>query len=147
VVRAVWSLGCVAAELILGRPLFPGRDCVEQLVEIFQVLGTPTRDEIESMNRSYTDFRFTTVQRRPWSSTFPASAPADLIDLIAKLLAYSPSVRITPLHVCIQPTFDVLRQSSTRLPNGAALPPLFNFTETELGIEPALNAKLTAGAR
>jgi serine/threonine protein kinase len=139
-----WSLGCVAAELMLGRPLFPGRDCVEQLVEIFQVLGTPTRDEIESMNRNYTDFRFTTVQRRPWSSTFPPSAPEDLIDLVAKLLAYSPQARITPLHVCVLPTFDLLRQSSTRLPSGGALPPLFNFTDTELAIEPSLNAQLTA---
>ena len=27
----VWSLGCIFAEVLLGRPLFPGRDAVSQL--------------------------------------------------------------------------------------------------------------------
>jgi glycogen synthase kinase 3 beta len=35
--------GCVAAELLLGHPLFPGDSGVDQLVEIIKVLGTPTR--------------------------------------------------------------------------------------------------------
>lgn len=64
----VWSLGCVGAELLLGQPLFPGESGVDQLVEIIkvwthkdpkkiewlssQVLRTPTRDEIQSMNFS-----------------------------------------------------------------------------------------------
>ena len=42
----VWSVGCVAAELLLGQPLFPGDSGVDQLVEIIKVLGTPTRDQI-----------------------------------------------------------------------------------------------------
>ena len=40
----VWSCGCVAAEMLLGQPLFPGESGVDQLVEIIKVLGTPTRD-------------------------------------------------------------------------------------------------------
>lgn len=32
-----WSLGCVAAELLLGEPLFPGDSGVDQLVEIIKV--------------------------------------------------------------------------------------------------------------
>jgi serine/threonine protein kinase len=35
----------VAAELLLGHPLFPGDSGVDQLVEIIKVLGTPTRCE------------------------------------------------------------------------------------------------------
>lgn len=34
-----WSLGCVAAELLLGEPLFPGDSGVDQLVEIIKVLS------------------------------------------------------------------------------------------------------------
>lgn len=33
----VWSAGCVAAELMLGAPLFPGDSGVDQLVEIIKV--------------------------------------------------------------------------------------------------------------
>ena len=36
----VWSSGCVAAELLLGAPLFPGDSGVDQLVEIIKV-GDP----------------------------------------------------------------------------------------------------------
>ena len=54
----VWSVGCVMAELLLGQPLFPGESGVDQLVEIIKVLGTPTRDQIHSMNPNYSDFKF-----------------------------------------------------------------------------------------
>jgi hypothetical protein len=38
------------AELMLGQPLFPGESGIDQLVEIIKVLGTPTRDQIKTMN-------------------------------------------------------------------------------------------------
>ncbi|KAH7651770.1 Non-specific serine/threonine protein kinase protein [Dioscorea alata] len=62
----IWSAGCVLAELLLGQPLFPGENSVDQLVEIIKVLGTPTREEIRCMNPSYTDFRFPQIKAHPW---------------------------------------------------------------------------------
>ena len=62
----VWSLGCVGAELLLGQPLFPGESGVDQLVEIIKVLGTPTREEIQSMNSNYTEFKFPQIKAHPW---------------------------------------------------------------------------------
>ena len=38
------------AELMLSTPLFPGESGIDQLVEIIKVLGTPTRDQIKTMN-------------------------------------------------------------------------------------------------
>jgi hypothetical protein len=40
------------AELMIGQPLFPGESGIDQLVEIIKVLGTPTREQIKSMNPS-----------------------------------------------------------------------------------------------
>ncbi|XP_073065178.1 cyclin-dependent kinase C-2 C-like [Primulina eburnea] len=37
----LWSVGCVFAELFLGRPLFKGRNEVEQLHKIFKLCGSP----------------------------------------------------------------------------------------------------------
>ena len=37
----VWALGCVLAELYLGRPIFPGRTETEQLTTQISVLGAP----------------------------------------------------------------------------------------------------------
>ncbi|XP_027155136.1 shaggy-related protein kinase eta isoform X3 [Coffea eugenioides] len=62
----IWSAGCVLAELLLGQPLFPGENAVDQLVEIIKVLGTPTREEIRCMNPNYTDFRFPQIKAHPW---------------------------------------------------------------------------------
>ena len=55
------------AELILGRPIFPGESGVDQLVEIIKVLGTPTRDQIQAMNQNYTEFKFPQIKANPWS--------------------------------------------------------------------------------
>lgn len=49
----IWSTGCVMAELMLGQPLFPGESGIDQLVEIIKVLGTPTREQIKTMNPNY----------------------------------------------------------------------------------------------
>ncbi|XBH92746.1 hypothetical protein VPH35_083811 [Triticum aestivum] len=37
----MWSLGCVMAELLSGKPLFDGEDDAQQLLAIFCVLGVP----------------------------------------------------------------------------------------------------------
>ena len=35
----MWSLGCVAAEMFLGLPLFPGTSEHNQLLRIVEMLG------------------------------------------------------------------------------------------------------------
>jgi hypothetical protein len=36
-----WSLGCILAELLQGKPLFPGRTEIDQIDKHFRMLGTP----------------------------------------------------------------------------------------------------------
>uniref|UniRef100_A0A8C2GWQ4 mitogen-activated protein kinase n=1 Tax=Cyprinus carpio TaxID=7962 RepID=A0A8C2GWQ4_CYPCA len=37
----IWSVGCIMAEMLLGRPLFKGNDYLDQLREIIKITGTP----------------------------------------------------------------------------------------------------------
>ncbi|CAF0754924.1 unnamed protein product [Rotaria sordida] len=37
----IWSVGCIMAELILHKPLFPGQTKFDQLNKIFDIIGTP----------------------------------------------------------------------------------------------------------
>ena len=60
---------------------------------------------------------------------FRARTPPEAIDLVSRLLEYTPSSRISPLQACAHTFFDELRETNTRLPYGRELPPLFNFTE------------------
>jgi serine/threonine protein kinase len=139
----IWSQGCVGAELLLGQPLFPGDSGVDQLVEIIKVLGTPTKEEIRSMNSNYMEFKFPQIKGCQWKKIFRNRTPEDAMDFIAANLAYTPSNRLKPLEGCAHPFFDELRQESTQLNSGGgALPPLFNFTEHELSQSPELLEKL-----
>ena len=97
----VWSAGCVFAELMLGQPIFPGDSGVDQLVEIIKVLGTPTREQIKEMNPNYTEFKFPQIKAHPWPKVFRARTSPEAIDLVSRLLEYTPSARISPLQVCI----------------------------------------------
>ena len=139
----VWSVGCVMAELLLGQPLFPGESGVDQLVEIIKVLGTPTRDQIHSMNPSYSEFRFPQIRANPWPKLFRSKTPESAINLIAKLLVYNPEQRLKPLDAICHPFFEDLRNEKTRLPNGNKLPDLFNFQKEEISsVDPSIMDKI-----
>lgn len=45
----VWSIGCILAELLLGKPLFKGKDYVDQLNKVLDVLGTPDESVIRKI--------------------------------------------------------------------------------------------------
>ena len=97
------------------------------MVEIIKVLGTPTREQIHSMNPNYSEFKFPQIKAHPWPKVFRSRTPPDAIDLIQKLLMYNPERRLTPLEAIMHPFFDELRDKNTRLPNGNPLPDLFEF--------------------
>uniref|UniRef100_A0A0E0PRB7 Protein kinase domain-containing protein n=1 Tax=Oryza rufipogon TaxID=4529 RepID=A0A0E0PRB7_ORYRU len=41
-----WSIGCIFAEILTGKPLFPGKNVVHQLDLMTDLLGTPSMDAI-----------------------------------------------------------------------------------------------------
>eukprot|EP01128_Nolandella_sp_AFSM9_P002620 TRINITY_DN1299_c0_g1_i2.p1 TRINITY_DN1299_c0_g1~~TRINITY_DN1299_c0_g1_i2.p1 ORF type:complete len:378 (-),score=40.34 TRINITY_DN1299_c0_g1_i2:133-1104(-) len=133
----VWSAGCVMAELILGEPIFAGKDSLDQLIQIIKVLGTPSREDIRAMNTPESDFDACPVfQPCPWTNVFPRRTSPESIDLVSQMLIYTPTARLGPLKVCAHPYFDILREnhanrhSSPRYA-GSTLP-LFALSSEEL---------------
>jgi len=57
----------------------------------------------------------------------PRTAP-EAIDLVSKLLEYTPGARSSAIEALAHPFFDELRVEGARMPNGRDFPPLFNFT-------------------
>ncbi|KAF7589923.1 MAPK protein hog1 [Aspergillus hancockii] len=43
----IWSAGCIFAEMIMGRPLFPGKDHVHQFHIMTELLGNPSEATLE----------------------------------------------------------------------------------------------------
>lgn len=72
----VWSLGCIFAEMILKRPMFPGDSEIDQLFRIFRVLGTPTEDTWPGVSQ-FSDYK----------SVFPKFEPQSLPSLIIQYKA------------------------------------------------------------
>ncbi|TGO63269.1 hypothetical protein BCON_0014g00580 [Botryotinia convoluta] len=144
----VWSTGCVMAELMLGQPLFPGESGIDQLVEIIKVLGTPTRDQIRTMNPNYMEHKFPQIKPHPFNKVF-RKADANAIELISKLLEYTPTERLSAIEAMVHPFFDELREPDktfpdSRHPGNSAknLPTLFDFSLHELSIAPEHNQRL-----
>ena len=57
----------------------------------------------------------------------PRTSP-EAIDLVAKLLEYTPEARLSAVEAMCHSFFDELRVDGARMPNGKEFPPLFNFT-------------------
>ena len=45
----MWSVGCILAEMFLGKALFPGNSTLNQISRVLEVIGRPSKDDIESM--------------------------------------------------------------------------------------------------
>lgn len=121
------------AELMLGQPLFPGESSVDQLIEIIKVLGTPTKEQLKNMNPNYTEYKFPQIKASTWSKVFKSRITTpESLDLLTKLIEYTPTLRYTAIEAMAHPFFDELRKPETRMLDGQELPILFDFTE--LGI-------------
>nr|CRX79224.1 hypothetical protein ls5931a1_00039 [Leucosporidium scottii] len=108
----IWSAGCIFAEMLEGRPLFPGKDRFEEgekltLVEtantdvnqfsiITELLGTPPEDVIQTICSENT-LRFVQSlpkrERIPFAQKFRGADPLAL-DLLEKMLVFDPRTRI-----------------------------------------------------
>jgi glycogen synthase kinase 3 beta len=134
----MWSIGCVLAEMIRGRPLFPGESGVDQLVEIVKVLGSPSRRQILAMNPAYFNFSIPAIKPCSWRAIFRQDVGFNFIDLLAAFLQYDPEARIQPLQACAHPCFDELRQERTRVEATQLPRDLFNLTQREAKSCPAV---------
>lgn len=98
----MWSVGCIAAELLTGDPLFPGDDVNAQYQRITQLCGSPDEElltKIENDNSSAMKAviqSYKVYKRRNFREVFSEHKPSDdLIDLIERLLVLDPEKRIT----------------------------------------------------
>ena len=107
----VWSMGCVIAELVLERPLFPGNSPSDQLVEIIKILGTPSKEDILSMNPQFKDHKFPDIKPTPWGKIYRnRKIPPHFEDLLNKLLVYDPKKRLTAEKALEHEYFEEIRK-------------------------------------
>ena len=93
----IWSVGCILGELLLRKPIMPGKDPENQLEMIFNLIGTPSEEDIQaipnSRSRRMVD-RLAKKAPRNFVELFRGANPLAL-DLLAKLLHFNPAKRLT----------------------------------------------------
>jgi len=91
----MWSVGCIFAEMVTGRPLFPGTSEKDQLLKIFTLLGTPTVDTWPGMAK-LPQYKpdYPIYQLRDLSKLFPTLQKPG-IELMLNFLKFDPNNRIT----------------------------------------------------
>lgn len=101
----IWSAGCIFAEMIEGKPLFPGKDHVHQFSIITDLLGSPPEDVINTICSVNTLKFVTSLPHRdpvPFSERFKNVEP-DAVDLLEKMLVFDPNKRITAADALSHP--------------------------------------------
>ncbi len=74
----MWSVGCILAELLGSRPIFKGRDYVDQLNQIIAILGTPDDATMRRIGSERAQLYVRSLQkmkRVPWTQLFPNTSP------------------------------------------------------------------------
>ncbi|KAM9886224.1 hypothetical protein OXX79_014338, partial [Metschnikowia pulcherrima] len=93
----IWSVGCILGELLGGKPLFRGKDYVDQLNQILMVLGTPKESALTKIGspRAQNYVRSLPIMRKVHYAEILPNANPLALDLLEKLLAFDPHERIT----------------------------------------------------
>ncbi|ORM41824.1 Shaggy-related protein kinase theta [Babesia sp. Xinjiang] len=126
-----WSIGCVIAELLIGKPMFAGDTSIDQLVKIIQVLGTPTIEQMYAMHPNYQNVTFPNIRPADLTKVFPKNTPQNAIDFVSSFLQYDPKERMKPLEALAHEFFDDILNNNTdvQLPEN-----LLEFTKQELDL-------------
>jgi mitogen-activated protein kinase 6 len=123
----VWSVGCIFAELLGRKPLFPGKDYVHQLNLIARVAGTPAEHETSFVSSEKARRYLQALPRYPrvdFRTVYPDAA-VEAVDLIDKMLAFDPSKRITVAQALAHPYLASLHDESDE--PSASRPFFFDF--------------------
>jgi len=106
----IWSIGCIFAELLTGRPLFPGKNVVHQLDIITDLLGTPSSETLSRI-RNEKARRYLSCMRKkypvPFTHKFRHADPLAL-RLLERLLAFDPKDRPSAEEALADPYFASL---------------------------------------
>lgn len=114
----LWSAGCVMAEMFTLRPLFPGKNSIDQLAKIVKLLGSPSPDDLRAMGqagrKATSSSSNGTSKPRCLEQAFEGiSIDSQAMSLLNGLLRFDPNQRLLPLTVMDHPFFQPIRNRPT----------------------------------
>lgn len=119
----IWAVGCILAEMLVGKPVFPGTSTLDQLERVMTVTGVPTDEDIASVRSPFAGTMLESIRlhsdRRSLAQMFPKATP-EMLDVLQRCFRFNPNKRPTAVELL---NHKLLRNSMT--PSGSLIvPPL-----------------------
>ncbi|XP_035875674.1 mitogen-activated protein kinase 11 isoform X1 [Phyllostomus discolor] len=93
----IWSVGCIMAELLQGKALFPGSDYIDQLKRIMEVVGTPSPEVLAKISSEHARTYLQSLPPMPQKdlrSIFHGANPL-AVDLLGRMLVLDSDQRVS----------------------------------------------------
>jgi cell division cycle 2-like len=105
----IWSIGCIFAELLTNKPLFQGKNEVDQLSKILGLLGTPTKETWPEFRSLPNAKALRPLLSNPSSKSLMASKypylTASGLKLLSSLISMNPARRPPAMEILVHPYF------------------------------------------
>ncbi|KAJ8548637.1 hypothetical protein ON010_g11034 [Phytophthora cinnamomi] len=121
----MWSVGCIFAEILGRKALFPGKNFLHQLTLIFDVIGAPPPEATTRIQSSQAQRFLRSLGRKPkvsFRTLFPNACDA-AVDLLDRLLEFDPTKRISAQEALDHPYMQDIERKYQHRSGGADPPP------------------------
>ncbi|ELK26286.1 Mitogen-activated protein kinase 1 [Myotis davidii] len=119
----IWSVGCILAEMLSNRPIFPGKHYLDQLNHILGILGSPSQEDLNCIiNLKARNYLLSLPHKNkvPWNRLFP-NADSKALDLLDKMLTFNPHKRIEVEQALAHPYLEQYYDPSDERPDARSL--------------------------
>jgi serine/threonine protein kinase len=108
----MWALGCIFAELLEGKPFFPGKDPKHQLKVIIEKLGSPSEEDMDFIDSDAVlkAIRSIGFREKVDLKTYFPTASDDAIGILGQMLQIDPRQRCTVEQALAHDFMKPLRQ-------------------------------------
>ena len=111
----IWAVGCILAEMIVGKAVFPGDSTLDQLERVLEATGRPSPEDTASMRSREASQLLDSVhipRRSSFQALFPRSS-AEATDFMRRCFQFNPEKRPEAVQLLSHPYLSEFHDPQT----------------------------------